>query len=325
MRAMSQTAVVLGASGYAGGEVVRLLAAHPALEVVAASGEASAGQPLDAVEPQLTGSISHRLKSTAAAAEAAADVCFSCLPGGALSTHLEDIAAPVVVDLSGDHRHRPGWAYGLSEHCRAEVAGAAGIANPGCYPTAALLCLVPFAGAGLITGPIVIDALSGLSGAGRKAQEHLSFGTASANATAYGTTEHRHVPEIERGLKLYGGLEAVVSFTPHLAPLARGLLVTARAPLTSELDDAQALDVLRRAYAGEPFVHVLSEWPSTKPLTGSNHAHLSARVDLRAGFIVCSAALDNLGKGAAGQAIQNANLALGLEETLGLESLGVWP
>ena len=323
---MAQSAVVLGASGYAGGELVRLLAAHPALEPVAASGEASAGAPLDAVQPQLTGACSLRLDTTADAAAAPADVCFSCLPSGGLGPHLDRVTAPVVIDLADDFRHQPGWAYGLSELARAEVAGANRISNPGCYPTAALVCLVPFARAGVIEGPVVIDALSGVSGAGRRALEHLSFGAASANATAYGTTEHRHISEIERGLQIHSGLSLTVSFTPHLVPLARGLLVTARAPLTTTaLDDERALEVLRDAYAHEPFVHVLAGWPSTKPLTGSNHAHVSARVDRRSGLLVCSAALDNLGKGAAGQALQNANLALGLGETLGLESLGVWP
>jgi len=322
---MAQSAVVLGASGYAGGELVRLLAGHPALEPVAASGEASAGALLDAVHPQLTGACSLRLGTTADAAAAPADVCFSCLPSGGLGPHLDRVTAPVVIDLADDYRHRTGWTYGLSELARTEVAGAARIANPGCYPTAALLCLDPFARAGVIEGPVVIDALSGVSGAGRRALEHLSFGAASANATAYGTTEHRHIPEIERGLEIHSGLSLAVSFTPHLVPLARGLLVTARAPLTTELDDDRARGILQDAYALEPFVHVLEGWPSTKPLTGSNHAHVSAHVDRRTGLLVCSAALDNLGKGAAGQALQNANLALGLGETLGLESLGVWP
>ena len=322
---MAHAAVVLGASGYAGGEVVRLLSSHPALEPAAASGETSAGAPLDALHPQLTGACSLHLHTTAESAATPADVCFSCLPSGELGPHLDRVAAPIVIDLAGDHRHRPGWTYGLSELARTEVAGAARIANPGCYPTAALLCLIPFAGAGIIGGPVVIDALSGLSGAGRKALEHLSFGTASATATAYGTTEHRHIAEIERGLEVHSGLSLAVSFTPHLVPLARGLLVTARAPLTTMIDDEQALEVLQDAYTNEPFVHVLTGWPSTKPLTGSNHAHVSARVDLRTNLLVCSAALDNLGKGAAGQALQNANLALGLAETLGLETMGVWP
>ena len=322
---MAQSAVVLGASGYSGGELVRLLASHPALEPVAASGDTSAGALLDTVHPQLTGACTLRLDTTAEGAETPADVCFSCLPSGELGPHLDRVAAPVVIDLADDHRHQAGWTYGLSELARSEVAGAARIANPGCYPTAALLCLVPFVRAGVIEGPVVIDALSGVSGAGRKALEHLSFGAASANATAYGTTEHRHIEEIERGLEVHSGLSLTVSFTPHLVPLARGLLVTARALLTTAFDDERAAEVLRDAYANEPFVQVLAGWPSTKPLTGSNHAHVSARVDRRTGLLVCSAALDNLGKGASGQAVQNANLALGLGETLGLESLGVWP
>jgi N-acetyl-gamma-glutamyl-phosphate reductase len=304
--------------------LLRLLADHPALTPAVAGAHARAGSDVGTVHPQL-GAAAGTLVDIAAALEAEVDVCFSCLPHGELPPLLEGAAARVIVDLADDHRGDSAWAYGLPELNRAALAGAARVANPGCYPTATLLCTAPFAAAGVISSPVIVDALSGTSGAGRAAAGHLMLAEATANATAYGTVEHRHVPEMERGLQRFGGLAATVSFTPHLVPMARGVLVTVRAPLTADLDDDGARAILRDAYASEPFVEVLDSWPATKPLTGTNRAHVSARVDARSGFVVASAALDNLGKGAAGQAIQNANALLGIEETAGLSALGVWP
>jgi N-acetyl-gamma-glutamyl-phosphate reductase len=318
---MGAGAVVLGASGYTGAELLRLLARHPAIEVVAAAAGTRAGTPACDALPHLAGELDLDLVPVEEAI-GAGDVCFSCLPHGTFPQHAEHVAAGVVVDLGDDFRADPAWSYGLPE-----LAGPPGprVANPGCYPTATLLCLVPFVRAGLAGGPVVVDALSGVSGAGRAAQDHLLFANVTGGATAYGTVAHRHVAEIERGLGAFGGRDLTVSFTPHLAPMARGLLVTARAPLTADLSDGDALGVLRDAYAGEPFVHVVDAWPATKHVAGTNHARVSARVDARAGLLVCSAAIDNLGKGAAGQAVQNANLALGLDQTTGLEGLAVWP
>ena len=325
---MGCSAVVLGASGYAGGEVLRLLSAHPGIEVTAAAAGERAGAPVAAVHPQLRGATELQLVGLEAALAADADVCFSCLPPRRLRAHHGDLGAAVVVDLSDDFRgpeHQGEWVYGLTEYARAELRYATKIANPGCYPTASLLCLAPFARAGIIGGPVTIDALSGVSGAGRAPQDRFLFSGLAANATAYGPIEHRHVAEMERGLATFGGAPLQVSFTPHLVPMARGLLVTARAPLQGSLTDEEALQVLEEAYAGEPFVSVSPEWPATKPVAGTNRAHLSGRVDTRNNLLVASAAIDNLGKGAAGQAVQNANLALGLDEQLGLGSLGVWP
>ncbi len=259
------------------------------------------------------------------AVAAPADICFSCLPHGELAPRVDEVASEVVIDLADDHRGAPGWVYGLPELDRHPVSTATRIANPGCYPTATLLALVPFARAGTIEGPVVVDALSGYSGAGRGLADHLSFAAASAGAGAYGSVTHRHIPEMERGLSTFGGLEATVSFTPHLVPMARGVLVTARARLSSDLTDAGALEILNDSYTHEMFVSVTDEWPQTKPLTGTNRAVVSARVDVRAGMLIAAAAIDNLGKGAAGQSVQNANLALGNDETAGLESFGVWP
>ena len=321
---MQRSAVVLGASGYGGGELLRLLARHQEIGVAAVSGESRAGEPLGEVHPHLASS-EMPLVPAEEAREVPADVCFSCLPGGELAKHLEHLEAPLVIDLADDFRADAAWAYGLTEFNRAEVAGSGRIANPGCYPTAALLAVLPFAGTGLVTEPIVVDAISGISGAGRKLQDRLLLATGSASVSAYGTTEHRHVPEIESGLSAFGGLDAMVSFTPHLAPMSRGLLATVRARLDGPLSGAEATAVLHAAYDDEPFIGVLNGWPSTKAVSGSNAAHVAAHVDKRTGWLVCSAAIDNLGKGAAGQALQNANLALGFEETTGLESIGVWP
>jgi len=320
---MGARATVLGASGYSGGELLKLLAGHPSIEVVAAGARRRAGEPLGAVHPHLTGVFDLVLTDTAAALAEPADVVFSCLPSGELSSPPRTDA--LVVDLSDDHRADPDWTYGLTEFNRAALTSGAPIANPGCYPTAALLALVPFARAGIVARPVVVDALSGVSGAGRKAEDRLSFSVLDASATAYGSVEHRHIPEIERGLATFGGLLTGVSFTPHLVPFPRGLLVTARARLSKAIADADAFDVLGAAYEDEPFVIPVEDWPATKAVTGSNRALVSAHVDGRNGWLVSSAVIDNLGKGAAGQALQNANVALGLGERTGLELVGVWP
>ena len=296
------------------------------MDVVGASAASKAGGRVASVHPHLIGAADLELRGTSETLSQGADVVFSCLPSGRLREIANDVGASLVVDLSDDFRaDARGWVYGLSELARPELSAATRIANPGCYPTAGLLCLVPFARAGLISGPVVIDALSGVSGAGRKAEDRLLYAGLAANAGAYGTTAHRHVPEIERGLSAYGGADLDVSFTPHLVPMARGVLLTARASLTQELSDSHARAVLRDAYGEERFVTVVEDWPQTKAVVGTNRALVSARVDAHTNLLVCSAALDNLGKGAAGQAVQNANIALGLDEDLGLAALGVWP
>ncbi|HEX2296338.1 MAG TPA: N-acetyl-gamma-glutamyl-phosphate reductase [Actinomycetota bacterium] len=318
---MGAGAVVLGASGYTGGELLRLLARHPAMTLVAAAASSATGRRAGDALPHLAGVLDVELVGVEDAL-GAGDVCFSCLPHGVFPEYAGRVAAPVVVDLGDDFRADPSWSYGLPE-----LAGAPGprVANPGCYPTASLLCLAPFARAGLIEGRVVVDALSGVSGAGRAAKDHLLFAGMAGGATAYGSVTHRHVAEIERGLRAFGGLDAIVSFTPHLVPMARGVLVTARARLPHTLSDDEALTLLREAYANEPFVQVTQDWPATKHVSATNHARVSARVDARAGLLVCSAAIDNLGKGAAGQAVQNANLVLGLDQTTGLEGIAPWP
>jgi len=315
------TGAVLGASGYAGGELLRYLARHPAIDVVAASAATRTGAAVDEVVPHIGGG-GLELVDLDDALAARAEIVFSCVPSEALPDLGPDV---FLVDLSDGRRGDPAWVYGLTELARGHVAASRRIANPGCYPTATLLALVPFARRGLIKHTVVVDALSGTSGAGRQPRDHLLHASVDSSATAYGTVTHRHVPEMERGLASFGDLDATVSFTPHLVPMSRGLLVTARAGLTAPLDDDGAHEVLLDAYSDEPFISVTRGWPSTKSVAGTNRAVVSARVDARAGLIVCSAAVDNLGKGAAGQAVQNANLMLGLSETAGLDTIAVWP
>ena len=316
---------VLGASGYSGGEVLRLLAGHPTLTAAVASASTRAGATVADLHPHLAPAPDLKLVTVEEALAARADVVFSCLPHGELTKVVDGLTAPLIVDLSEDFRADGDWVYGLSEFARTKIAGASRVANPGCYPTASLLALLPFATADLVSGPVVIDAISGVSGAGRKPDDRLLFANIDGSIGAYGTTAHRHIPEIEGGLTKLGDSELTVSFTPHLAPIARGLLATVRAPLKQELDATGARDVLNEVYSSEPFVSVIETWPQTKAVAGSNHAQVTAAVDERAGMLVASCAIDNLGKGAAGQAIQNVNIALGLDETQGLTSLGVWP
>lgn len=314
---MTVTAVVLGATGFTGADTLRLLLGHPEVRLVAA------GRGISGEERNLPHLPGVELVSHAAAREQQADVCFSCLPAPAAGAGAT--AASLVIDLSDAHRADPAWTYGLSEWSRPELKGADRIANPGCYPTAAALCLLPFANAGVISAPVVIDALSGYTGAGRGARDGLLFAVGDEDASAYGDIPHRHVAEIERTLKVLGGLDVQVSFTPHLVPMARGLLVTARARLTEDMTTEAALAILKDAYDSETFVAASDAWPHTKATRGSNAAQVSARVDARTGWLIASAAIDNLGKGAAGQAVQNMNIALELEESTGLAARGVWP
>jgi N-acetyl-gamma-glutamyl-phosphate reductase len=322
---MATSVAILGASGYSGGELVRILIEHPAVSLVALAADRRAGEGIERVHPHLAGA-DLALVDAGTALGAGADVLISCLPGGALGSLLEaGVPDGVVIDLAGDHRFAAGWAYGLTEFARADLTGAVRVANPGCYPTATLLGLVPFARAGVIGGPIVVDGLSGPTGAGRRAEDRLMFGSLDASVGPYGSVSHRHIPEMEEGLRRFGGLDAQISFTPHLVPTARGVTVTARARVADGLDDGAALQILRDVYGDEPFVTVTEEWPATKSVAASNACQVSARVDARTGWLVVSAAIDNLGKGAAGQAVQNLNNVLGIEETTGLTRWGAWP
>src|SRR5579871_5216589 len=292
------TVGVAGASGYAGGELMRLLAGHPRLAVGAATREPG----------ELAG----------------CDVCVLALPHGAsapLALELE-AAGTRVVDMSRDLRGA--WIYGLPELHRDLVAGAATVANPGCYATAALLALAPLVERGQVCGTIVVDGKSGVSGAGKAPAEATHLCVAGEGITAYAPIDHPHQAEIERELSELAGTPVTVTFTPHLAPFSRGLLVTAYAPLAGELDQAAAAELYAERYAGEPFV-ALVEQPRTQRMRGANICQIAVHVDTRRRMAVVVAALDNLVKGAAGQAIQNVNLMLGLDEDCGLPVEGLWP
>lgn len=338
---------VVGATGYAGGELVRILHQHPRARVVAVTAR-EPGRRLADAHPNLIPVGDVPLEDVEAAARA--DVVFLALPHGVAMEVAERFLSRGcrVVDLGADFRLRDAEAYsawyghphaaadllvravyGLPELFRAEVRDARLVANPGCYPTAAALALAPFLAEEVVSARgIVVDAKSGASGAGRSPSPALHFAEVDENVRPYSLAgRHRHTPEIEQTLARVAGREVRVSFNPHLVPMNRGILCAAYAPLEKPLSTAKALDVLRRFYGGESFVHVLEEgrWPETKMCLGSNNCFLGAAVDERAGLLVVAAALDNLVKGAAGQAVQNMNLMFGLEEGLGLPRLGLWP
>ncbi len=336
---------VIGASGYAGVELLRLCAAHPDIEVAVATAATAAGDAVRTHTPSLAASYPglvfepyerDRLEGL--------DVVFFALPHGRSQQLVPELQGRVrlIVDLAADFRlHDPGlyprWygeehaapellaraAYGLPELFRDTLVDADLVAAPGCYPTAAALALTPLVRAGVIEpSGVIVDAASGMSGAGRAATGRLHFGEVDENFVAYGLLDHRHTPEIEQATG------AEVLFTPHLAPMVRGILATCYArpsALGAGLSGHDVLGMLRDAYAGEPFVVVTDEPPATKSVSGSNSAHISARVDGRTGWIVVLCAIDNLVKGASGQAVQCANVILGLPEATGLPVAGLYP
>ncbi len=336
---------ILGASGYTGVELLRLLAAHPVLEVATATAHSHAGQAVGEHTPSLAAAYPGLVyEESDPVLLDGLDLVFCALPHGESQRIVPELRDRVgaVVDLAADFRLRdaslyPRWygeeheapelldeaVYGLPELFRDDLAGATLVAAAGCYPTAAGLALAPLVRQGLVerTG-IVVDAASGVSGAGRGLKESLHFGTVDEDFTAYGLLTHRHTPEIEQIL----GSE--VLFTPHLAPMARGILATCYGrsaggrPVPST---DTVMDALHEAYDDEPFVVVTDDPPATKATAGSNAAHVTARVDPRTGWVVTLCALDNLVKGASGQAIQCANVALGLPETTGLPLAGMYP
>jgi N-acetyl-gamma-glutamyl-phosphate reductase len=343
---------IVGGSGYTGAELLRLCHGHPDLEVAWATADTHGGTPVAGLYPSLAGAyaaMSFVPYSSSLADDV--DLVFLALPHGASQDIVPDLLGRgrPVVDLAADFRlvepsayeqwygeaHRSPdllgrLAYGLPELFRDDIAKADGVAVPGCYPTAAALGLAPLVRAEVIVlDGVIVDAASGVSGAGRALKHTSHFGTVNEDFVAYGLLDHRHTAEIEQAVNAFGHAAggAQVLFTPHLAPMTRGILATCYArpvdPGAMSTDDALA--VLTDAYAGEPFVVVRHASPSTKATWGSNSAHLTARYDTRTGWVVVLAALDNLVKGASGQAVQCANLLLGLEETAGLSSIGVYP
>jgi N-acetyl-gamma-glutamyl-phosphate reductase len=340
---------VLGASGFAGGELLRILARHPGVEVVAAAAASQVGRPVAGAYPglDLPGLAGGCFVSVEEALAAEPELLFASLPHTRSMAILGDWAGPAAVDLGGDFRiHDPGtyrrwygqehacpealggWAYGLTEWHRPEVATARRVANPGCYPTAAILALAPLLAAGAIEpAGIHIDAQSGVSGAGRASGEGFDFVEVNENLRPYAPTGHRHIAEMEQDLGAVAGTEVVLSFVPHLVPVTRGLLATCSAPLARPATTEDLIGVLQDRYGAEPFIRVLGHGtlPETHRVAGTNVAEITARADARTGRAIALAAIDNLGKGAAGQAVQNANLMLGYDETAGLDVAGLVP
>lgn len=307
---------VFGASGYVGREVVRLLAGHPRAAVAFATAESAAGQDLDGVP----------LVRAEDAPLSRAEIVLSCLPHGVSQHYVRAARASGrrAVDLSADHRLSPDAVYGLTEFARPQVAEAELVANPGCYPTAALLALVPLARRGLLDASreIIIDAASGVTGAGRSPARELLFGEVAEDFRAYAAgNSHRHLPELQSILRREGGYAGDLVFTPHLLPVRRGILATIHVSLTRPLDQAAAEDIYAVAYAGEPCVRALrGRLPALRDVVHRNVAAIgvTAVAHVRRPRLTVVAAIDNLVKGAAGQAVQNLNVMLGLPEVAGL-------
>jgi N-acetyl-gamma-glutamyl-phosphate reductase len=336
---MGVRVAVAGASGYAGGELLRLIAGHPELELAAATAHSHAGVPVSAVHPHLVG-LDHVLTATDPAALSGADLVFLALPHGESGRLAAALPAGVkVVDLGADHRlvdgaawsryyggaHAGTWTYGLPElpGQRAAVAAADRVAATGCYAVATILALAPLIAARLVSADdVVVVAASGTSGAGKAPRAHLLGSEVMGDLSAYKVGAHQHVPEIKQATGA-----RTLSFTPVLAPLPRGILATVTAVPAAPTSPAAVREVLTQVYADSPFVHVLAEgaWPHTGATLGANSCHLQAAVDADSGRVIVVSAIDNLGKGAAGQAVQCANLMLGLPETAGLSGYGVAP
>lgn len=335
---------VVGAAGYAGIEAVRLVLGHPEMRLVAATSAADEGRALAEVYPALSGATEVAFTAPSADAIAAkATVAFLSVPHTAAMALVPDllVRGVTVIDLSADFRLKDvetyeSWyqvehtapdyleeaVYGLPELDRSGLAGARLVACPGCYPTASLLATAPAFEAGICSANhVVIDAKSGVSGAGRSATPGVHFCTVNENLAPYKVAGHRHTPEIEQGLTGVAGRNISVTFTPHLVPMTRGLLATAYLPLDSAMSTQDAVQLYAERYADEPFVHVRpsGHMPGTHEVAGSNRAHIGVAVDERTGMLVVACAIDNLIKGSSGQAIQCANAVLGIDETVGLD------
>jgi N-acetyl-gamma-glutamyl-phosphate reductase len=342
---MGTRAAVAGASGYAGGELLRVLSGHPAFEIGALTAASNAGTPLGVHQPHLHPLADRVLAETTPEILAGHDVVFLALPHGQSGPIAERLGGDVlVVDCGADFRladaaawehyyggpHAGTWPYGLPElpGNRARLRATRRIAVPGCYPTVSLLALFPAYAAGLAEPETVIVAASGTSGAGRAPKPNLLGSEVMGSMGAYGVGGvHRHTPEITEQLSAVAGQPVTVSFTPTLAPMSRGILATCSARAAAGVTARGLREAYAEAYAGEPFVRLLPEgqWPATAMTLGANTAVVQVALDERAGRVVAVAAIDNLTKGTAGGAVQSANLALGLPEAMGLTTMGVAP
>ena len=339
---------VIGASGYTGADLIRLAYRHPNIELTQLLAKSHAGKSMDEVFPHLGGLGLPNLIAEEEADWTACDAVICGLPHGTAHEIIAKLPrAMKVVDMSADFRLRDPktyaeWyanehsapallkeaVYGLTEHYRDKIRGARLVACPGCYPTAVLLALLPLAKAKLIAlDDIIIDAKSGVSGAGRTLKQNILFAEAGEGLSPYGIGNHRHVPEIEQELGLAAGAAVTINFTPHLAPMARGELCTSYVRLAGKASASKLRQALAEAYAGCPFVRVLEEGviPATQHVRGSNFCHIGIFADRIKGRAIVVSAIDNLVKGSAGQALQNFNLMYGFDETLGLEQLPLFP
>lgn len=316
---------IVGVSGYGGGEVLRLCATHPQFEVVYVAGETSAGQRLGERFPGIGSLGDLPIQKWDPAALPDLDLLFASLPSGDSKAALAQVRpATKIVDIGADHRFQPGWTYGLADVWPERMRGASRVANPGCYPSATLPALAPLLAEKLIEpAGIIVDAKSGVSGAGRGGGTTLGFAEVNEDVSAYGFFKHGHVPEMNKALSELSGVDVSLTFTPHLIPMTRGILSTcyARGTATTEA----CLECARKFYRDRPFVRVVDKPPHTKWATGSNLVYVSYAADPQRGLIIALGAVDNLGKGAAGQAVQNANLMLGIEQTVGLMGTPLWP
>jgi N-acetyl-gamma-glutamyl-phosphate reductase len=326
---------IVGVSGYGGSELLRLCAGHPAFELAYVGGESTAGQALAQRFPALSGHPAGKLVIEPFVPEkiAGIDLLFASLPTGKSKEPLAKVAKDIrIVDVGGDHRFVEGWTYGLTElpGQRRKIRGTKRLANPGCYPAAALLALAPLVKEGLVEPEgIVIDAKSGVTGTGRGGASDFGYAETNEDLFAYGLEAHPHVPEMEAALAQVGGKKATVAFTPHLVPMTRGILVACYARPKGTLRQEQLYDAAQACYEAEPFVKVRhaenGRSPHTRWATGSNLAFLSYAVNSRTGLVIALGAVDNLGKGASAQALQNANLMTGQPETAGLAGLPLSP
>jgi N-acetyl-gamma-glutamyl-phosphate reductase len=342
---MAVRAAVAGASGYAGGEVLRLLAGHPEIEVGALTGNSNAGQRLGALQPHLTPYADRVLEETSVQVLRGHDVVFLALPHGQSAAVAEELGQEaLIVDCGADFRledpadwtrfygtpHAGTWPYGLPElpGAREALRATRRVAVPGCFPTAVSLALVPAYAAGLAEPEAVIVAASGTSGAGKSLRPHLLGSEVMGSMSPYGVGGlHRHTPEMVQNLSAAAGRRVSVSFTPTLAPMPRGILATCSAKARPSVTAESVRAAYEKAYQDEPFVTLLPEgqWPATASVYGSNQVHLQVALDADAGRLIVIGAVDNLTKGTAGGAVQSMNIALGLPEELGLTSLGVAP
>ncbi|MEV0117988.1 N-acetyl-gamma-glutamyl-phosphate reductase [Streptomyces sp. NPDC050844] len=342
---MAVRAAVAGASGYAGGELLRLLLVHPEVEIGALTANSNAGQRLGTLQPHLLPLADRVLEPTTTEVLAGHDVVFLALPHGQSAAVAEQLGPDVlVVDMGADFRlkdagdweafygseHAGTWPYGLPElpGGRAALEGSKRIAVPGCYPTAVSLALFPAYAADLVEAEAVIVAASGTSGAGKAAKPHLLGSEVMGNMSPYGVGGvHRHTPEMIQNLSAAAGTPVSVSFTPTLAPMPRGILATCSAKAKDGVTSASVRAAYERAFADEPFVHLLPEgqWPATAAVYGSNAVQIQVAYDEAAGRVIVISAIDNLTKGTAGGALQSMNIALGLDEATGLTTIGVAP